>query len=245
LADWVDPCGLGISYPTDVWASSPDDVFGLGAYGGILHLREGYCENGSLPGPGKLAAVWGASPDDVWTVGEPEHYWQSPVLFHFDGARWQSVTAAFPNGKPYFADLWGLASDAIWAVGRVDSIGRVWHYNGTGWFGQSVPEGGPLTSVWGPDPANLFAVGTGGRILHYDGAEWATMVTPDTADLNAVWGMAPTDVYAAGDGVVLHFDGTTWARVDGAPDTYYTAIWGSSIGPVYFGAEGQFITANR
>src|SRR2546426_2942663 len=68
-----------------------------------------------------------------------------------------------------------------------------------GWcWSNPLPQGNPLTSVWGSASTDVWAVGYGGTILHWDGSAWAGVPSGTPNTLYGVWGGGRTDGWAAG-----------------------------------------------
>src|SRR5262249_28258975 len=74
---------------SDVWGTSPTDVWAVGNGGTILHYNGSSW--GAVPSnsTSNLAAIWGSSPTDVWAVGYNTVAMQGTVL-HYDGVGWNS-----------------------------------------------------------------------------------------------------------------------------------------------------------
>jgi hypothetical protein len=85
------------------------------------------------------------------------------------------------------------------------------------WRRMDRPIESTLYGVWGAEPNNVLAVGSGGKILRYLGQEpWADTrqeeVTGFKSTLYAIWGSSPTSIWAAGAGAILFFDGSSWTK---------------------------------
>jgi hypothetical protein len=169
-----------------------------------------------LPGSGRGPGwIWGLGPDDIWGVNRASLTQKSDNhVFHWDGSNWTAARTSWipwsPNstgtgaggastsGAPFGLNaIGGASSSDLWAVGDV-----VAHWDGTIW-GNPMPAGASLASVWARSASDVYAVGAGGYIQHWDGTAWSQMSSGTTRDLHDVWG-TPLDVFAVGDdGVML------------------------------------------
>ncbi|WP_146650941.1 hypothetical protein [Labilithrix luteola] len=110
---------------------------------------------------------------------------------------------------------------------------------------QQLPDGTPLTAIWGADAEHVFAVGMSGLVYTYDTGLWSKYGGDEVGrDFNAVWGRSARDVYAVGStttgkGFIRHYDGKDWADVFAAPVGLY-GVWGTPDGFVLaVGAKGS------
>ena len=160
-----------------------------------------------------LAAVAGDSSDDVWAVGQ--HYVVTasgdhaihPLVLHWNGTRWQSVSspdAAGPTHRSFFFGVAAPSPTGIWAVGSAARNGvqhaLAEHWDGTHW--QIVPAAGnPLAGVSALSADDVWAAGgaTGGDVTHWNGTAWTIQTKLDhDAALTAVAEVSPTNVWAVG-----------------------------------------------
>ena len=159
--DVVSPGGASGASLDDVVAFASDDVWAVGSQpSGVLieHWDGSRWSVHETPDVGDgsfLQAVDGSSPDDVWAVGwttsggmesEPT----PPVVLHFDGDRWESISPPTPP-DPYAVPL------AVAAVGP----GDVWV---SGWMSRSnssddLEEFRPLVVRWNGSEWRLVDVG--------------------------------------------------------------------------------------
>jgi hypothetical protein len=76
-----------------------------------------------------------------------------------------------------------------------------------GWCWKNpLPQGNPLSSVWGSGPSDVWAVGEE-TILHYDGTTWTGQVTGALGGFSSVWVSGSSDVWAGAYQTILHFVG--------------------------------------
>ncbi len=75
-----------------------------------------------------------------------------------------------------------------------------------------LPQGNPLSGVWGSSGSNVFAVGDLGTILHSNGSSWSAMSSGAGNNLSGVWGSSGSNVFAVGDwGTILHYGNELFA----------------------------------
>jgi hypothetical protein len=113
--------------------------------------------------------------DDIWVGGSAVH--------RFDGERWtRDETSVGPC-----ADIHGFAPDDVWCV---DEAGRLFHWDGKGWF--AAAERGLI------------------RYRDFDDVVSEELVYVDGQYSTRFIGRAPDDLYATGKQTTLHWDGTKW-----------------------------------
>lgn len=76
--------------------------------------------------------------------------------------------------------------------------GTILKYDGTSWSAQSSGTTCQLSSVWGLDADNIWAVGLAGTVLKKDGAAWSVQPSGTTYLLRDVWGSDANNVWAIG-----------------------------------------------
>ncbi len=142
----VDTLQVFNTYLTNMWGSSPTDVWAVG-HGGMLkddlwHYDGNKWKTDNIP---KFSAwcIHGFSKDNVWIAGVDGKIW------HYDGNTW-SESLAYHRELNYkyasikFMDIWGDGPNNIYAVGLIDSVanfskfpptrfGIIMHYNGKKW----------------------------------------------------------------------------------------------------------------
>ena len=113
-----------------LWASSPDDVWALGAEltgsrstAVLLHkgpLDTTFVRAGGSPVfPGELFAIWGSGPADVWAVGD------GGFIIHFDGLRWVPVAPVSPSSQELLTAIHGSSRDHVWTAGMTGALFRL------------------------------------------------------------------------------------------------------------------------
>ena len=197
-----------------VWGRGADDVFAAGDHGLVMHWDGTRWRRMDTGTDRPLYSLWG---NDVMTAGGND------ALLRLEGSAWSTV----PNEHWNHA-LWGFDGPSLLAVepgGRIyvsPDGGRSWsdHHHA-----QIL-----LTSLWGPAPDRLVAVGGAGTLLRYDGRAWAPDPIPldgiEQLDLQDVWGHGDQVFVATTEGT-LHFDGATWTASGGDDAEIMYSVWGS------------------
>jgi hypothetical protein len=132
---------------------------------------------------GNLYGAWGSGANDVYAVGPG--YDSSgngmPLMYHYDGSSWSSITPALPSGLQhgYLYGAWGSGANDIYAVGfgadgSWTSMPLIYHYDGSSWSSitPALPSGwlsGNLFGAWGSGANDVYAVGAGSLPLIYHG----------------------------------------------------------------------------
>lgn len=147
-----------------LWGSAPNDVFGVGSFGTILHYNGTIWSSMNSQTSFPLWAVWGSGPNDVFAGG------QKDPIQHYDGTVWSSMSSWLPSGVE---GIWGSGPNDVFATGH---IGSVLHYNGTEWsymIGSAVNPPNSFGALWGSGPDDVFVLGSTNEagyssiILHY------------------------------------------------------------------------------
>jgi hypothetical protein len=233
------------SFLNGIWGSSANDVFVVGDQCPILHYDGSQWteQNTSLPTypPSTLHGICGLSANDVFAVGKYRR-WVGPnlldesIILHYDGYSWHQTQ------DPTLNALYGIAqvSGKLFAVGDNGTI-LVYDWRKE-WIDMESGTTAFLTSVWGSNVNDVFAVGGQGTILHYDGQDWSPMVSGTTEALWCVWGTSAENVYAAGyEGTLLHYDGQNWTVLDSGTTSILLALWGSSANDVFVVGKDETI----
>ncbi|QIK10656.1 hypothetical protein SLV14_007560 [Streptomyces sp. Je 1-4] len=145
-------------------------------------------------GKGELSSVTAVAPDDIWAVGAAyavdEKSPQTALLLHWDGTRWQRVTAPGPQGSHnWLGGVTAFAADDIWAVGGSTSGGEerpfALHGNGKTWTVAKTPNvaDGRLRAVGKAGNGEVRALGGKGAAptaLRWNGQknQWDTATAP-------------------------------------------------------------------
>lgn len=223
----IQTIGVFQSSLSDVWGSSPADVYAVGrvevpngqTQSNIIHfdgtswrtVTEAAFDTGFVYG--EFGGVYGFSPNDVWVVGTN--------VLHWDSSKW----------KPFAFTLRRTGPNS----GTVITLDQVLH-------------GNYFSSIWGTSSNNLFAVGDKGVIVHYDGQKWTKMESGTDLTFFDVWGSSSTDVYAvamdffSARWIVVHYDGTAWRPVvaDFIQLNRPRGVWGANQNNVYIASDFVF-----
>jgi len=187
----VDVSGpTGLSGITDVWASSPTDVWAVGDDAIIAHY-DGAAWRRTIAGSPFKSSIWGSGPTDVYALSTFD-------LVHYDGSSWTEIDLDAGGGD---GQVWGTSANDVWVMTDSSEIS---HFDGLRW--QTIDTFdfvGDLAAVWGPSPDDLWAVGSAGAIAHYDGDSWRQVAhqrigAPYLRLFLAVHGTSSTDVWAVG-----------------------------------------------
>ncbi len=186
------------------------------------------------PTPVALPTQWGfnelysvatLAANDAWTVGayiNPDSNLPFPLIEHWDGASWSSVTPAPYYQASKLVSVAAVSPNDVWAVGAggtgpggapTPSQPLLEHWNGSAW--SQVPSPQPtafysyagLTGVTALAADNVWAVGfvqepsalTQAFVIHWDGHTWTQVATPaDSGGLSALAAVAANDIWAVG-----------------------------------------------
>jgi hypothetical protein len=159
----VSACMPGRDGATDLWASSPLDVWAAGWFF-VSHSVDGgktWKHSTYTPGMEDDFHLRGSGPGDVWIVGfalGPKHSLDG-------GATWQEEGPPNPFGPswkpPFFSDFWSSGGGWAWAATNFG----VWVLPGkTPWV--RLLETGDIAALWTSGPGDVWAVGSEGRVLH-------------------------------------------------------------------------------
>ncbi len=189
-----------------MWGAAADDVWAVGALGGLTHW-DGTTWTQLTPPSGskRLRGVWGAAADDVWVVGE------DGTILHFDGAGWtQDVTLT----AEILRAVWGTSASNVWAVGEG---GVLLHHDGTAWSdvsGTIASGGADLQAIRGTAADDVWLAGDQ-IVAHYTGT-WSVVTVPDQREWRGVYPRGIDDVFLVGGGTggkfVRHWDGVSWVE---------------------------------
>lgn len=168
-----------------LWGSAPDDLWAVGADGGvgaIYHRTRAGWSRLRVPHLPQLSAVWGSDRTHVWAAGVD-------AIWRYDGTAWAADRRVFPSGL--LTSISGSGPDDV----TVSGDERSYHWDGTQWS-NARPSGYHLARG---------VVFLGKHPISFDG------VTPATG--TAIGGRGPDDVWIAGDRWLQHGDGASWAAI--------------------------------
>ena len=207
----------------------------LWAVGSIVVHNVGSSWN-EVPYAGAVArAVWAANGDTAF-VGD-----DAGAIHMIDTI---ATTIRQPGG-PAITALFGFAVDDVYAG---DDAGAVLHWDGAQWTPVMQVGTGPVRSIWGHVPGELWAVGR--AFARLSAGSWSQL-TDDQAladNVIGIWGTSMQDVWGVTDSLRLkHYDGLRWTEHWDSP-IEFQGIWGSSATDLHVcGGQGtiQHFDGNR
>jgi hypothetical protein len=150
-----------------------------------------------VPGPprGRLLAVAASAPDDLWAVGGTGASTDGPLVVHFDGSGWRTITA--PRAKGPLSSVVALGPRDVWAAGGA----MVHHWTGRRWH-RSDPGIASVNTLTALSSSDIWAAGGDGELAHFDGRRWRRISSPPPLAGTAVWlgsaAIAPGTVWMVG-----------------------------------------------
>lgn len=198
--DW-QALDLGLSLPILQWVHgrSPKDVTFVGTRGTIVHWNGSEATLQSSPTDAPLWGIWGATSDDLWAVGGGAFEGDEPVLLHFDGAEWTTVTVLSLTTADVraFFKVWGSSANDVYVVGQ---RGVLLHFDGLTWTEMASGTTEDLISIWGTGPNRIVMVGgrSNGVAIVKDKAGVRALAVGNVPALNGVWLAKGTKAHAVG-----------------------------------------------
>jgi hypothetical protein len=182
-----------------LWASSPNNIYGVGGAGIIVHY-DGQCwermESGTELG---LTDIWGVSENEIYAVGL--HYGQAlGVVLKNNGQYWEKMIEGAVPGSGFDPDelfktqLYGT-TEGVWVNerGTVYTVGNLMYQYKLGkWdYVRSLPENfiggdpnntyrGYLHTIRGNASNDIFIFGESNTIIHFNGINWKRIGPPFT-----------------------------------------------------------------
>lgn len=133
---------------SEVWGSSPTDVFAVGGGGTILHYDGSAWRSMESGTAAHLRGIGGSAPNDVFAVGS------DGVILHYDGATWTSM----PSGtEETLTGVVALSPTDVFAVGgsrkpppggSYEHSGVILHFDGESWIRAREEPLSALRAVW-------------------------------------------------------------------------------------------------
>jgi len=156
---------------TDVWGTSPSDIFAVGAGSTVVHFDGARWVPQAFPMKAHLISVRGKSSDDVHAVDS------TGSVYHYNGRQW-TVRATAGTGDLQ-APVWWAGPSDLWAITRR----LVLHFDGKQWRspfqldsdavtrfrGHYLTE---FTGIWGANSGDLWVTGRT-RWTYNDGSNYA------------------------------------------------------------------------
>ncbi len=168
---------------------------------------------------------------------------ETPVFKSTDGgATWLPASQGMPPSVDLIYAIWGFDSGPLHIVG----YGNSFLFDGNNFSDVPIDPAAELFGIWGPDNANVFAVGSSGMIQRFDGTGWSPMVSGTSERLLAVWGTTASNIYAVGlNGTILHFDGTDWTPMISGTTNNLHGVWGTGPDNIFtVGDKGTILHYN-
>jgi len=163
--------------------------------------------------------------------------------FHFE-------VSYFGDNESYLKDVFAISPTNVWAVGKIqvyDStraknvIYNAMHFDGKSWALRQVPMnfdfgGGqilrtfnqPITSVFAPDPTEVWFISETGGACRWNGATWVEMVLKqgDGFPMNKMWGTRNNLYFVGPSGLLQHWDGAKKDKLVSGTALDINDIWG-------------------
>ncbi len=217
------------TYVTDIWGSSPDDIFVTGPSTSVLHYDGVSWTHLSTGGSFTLNSVWGSSPGNVFAVGF------NGRILRYDGISWAEMASPTAN---QLLSVWGFSGEDVYAGGE---LGTLLHYDGISWSEIELPGWGAVRGIWGRGGDDIRLAGDFGEIHRFDGQDWTLETNPARVDLRAAGGSGGRAAVGGRAGLVMISDnGGPWEAVAGDPDPpNIKAFWGAGPDNV-FAVGGYF-----
>lgn len=210
-----------------VWAASADDVFAVGDGGTILRRVNGTWTQMTSPTTHNLRGVSGLSSSDVWASGVAVG--GVGTVVHFDGTSWSLVSGPTTD----LDAVWAASSTDVWFAGST----AVLRWNGST-FSTAGSFSGPLLSVSGTGPNDVWVTGENTNVHHWNGSTWTTLFPGvGTTSYLSVLAVAANDDWVSDfipNKETAHWNGSKWTAVkastggwNGMSALSSTDIWGA------------------
>ncbi len=204
-----------------LWGSGSGDVYASGR--SIMRYDGQSWEPLVLPNADSgWLRTWGATNGDLYAMGSSE-------IHRYDGSQWHRI--ARPASV---RDVWGSDNGEIFVVGG--SNHRLYHYDGTGWFVDSLQTDGSWDRwhiVSGGGPNDVYIGGYGGWLGHFDGQGWQATRVSGTHDFSSIWKAPDGPLYISTYDTLFTYDGVALTPVDLGADIRSYQVSGQSASDVY------------
>src|SRR5207248_1939784 len=115
-------------------------------------------------GPALFVSIWGSAPNDVYVTGGSGDATRPGIWrLHYDGRTWTSTMS------PGLRIMWGSSAQDIYGA---DSVGAIYHFDGSSWTPITGPSGKGCFGFWGATPDNLYCSTSDELVWHFDGNSW-------------------------------------------------------------------------
>jgi hypothetical protein len=204
----------------DVWGTSADNVYAVGAAETILHFDGTDWSEINAGASIYYAGIWGSSESNVIIVGSLGN------ILRYDGG---SLNVMDSGTTKDLKGVWGSSDTDVFAVGL---DGTILHFDGNvddNWAPMNSGTALPLWGVWGTSATDVYAASNNGTVFHYDGNQdgnWSLIATGTALNLEKGCSASETDVFAVGStGIIVHYDGDTWTQMNSGTTTYLYDTW--------------------
>ncbi|PRQ04912.1 DUF4215 domain-containing protein [Enhygromyxa salina] len=189
-----------------------DDVWFLGQ--SVVHFDGSWLTSYEVPfGQGLWMLDHAVTPEgDIWAT-------EIQKMYHYDGSGWAVVDFE----QPYNVEgVWRSPTGVIW-IGAEDGIILRRTIINT-WEEVPCPVVEDVSSLWGTDDDNIWAVTTSGTVLRWDGNTWAIDDQVNQGFVR-IRGIDENNIQAVtSTGIQREWDGQIWKNV-GLPTYAYYDIW--------------------
>ena len=226
---------------TDIWASSPSNVYVVGFNDqggrGTMFRYDGTrwqeINLGSIIIGGiSLESIYGFAPNDVYAVGRriynnphpPPNFLDSSLIIHFDGVQWSE--SVIQRGG-LLKDVWGVSFTSIWTVG---GNGTAYLFDGSRWERRRIRDDVFFQTITGRSASDVYALGykldvspydsIRSYVFHFDGQSWQlrdslianTFPPVHSFGVADIWALSSTEVFSVGYGIFKKAD-NGWTKI--------------------------------
>jgi hypothetical protein len=175
-----------------ITAFTPTNVWSVNDNGDAEHFNGKTWKKTKLPIPSKqvnldMTSISGSSPSDIWAAGfvqtDPGLHGdnEAPVLVHFNGTSWTSVTVPIANPTGGLSDVVAITPSDAYLVSQVGIL----HWNGSIWtmLDATTQTGAAVAGIIAAlSPTDVW-VGNGATLDNFNGTTWTSVPVPSTAEL--------------------------------------------------------------
>jgi len=155
---------------TDIWGSSPTNIFAVGYNGTILKYNGNQWLKMDSQTDLSLFKIWGTNSNNIYATGYDSRSGKG-VLLHFNGQSWlkifdNNINDNPPSGMMYA--IWGYDSTFYLIAGSGRYTGQMYE-----WSEIELPnETTGINEVKGNNQKDIFMVGYFGLMMHWNGKRW-------------------------------------------------------------------------